>query len=123
MERQRTDVPTLVFAAAGIAAAAVLPFIRARPNRIADGVARLLSDVRYEALYHDDVGATLASVNDIVARRSTRGMFVTLGARSGLMKGERQRFLEHEWPRVSATIERLGLDAQELLRRRKVVSD
>ena len=40
--------------------------------------ARLLSDVRYEALYHDDVGATLASVNDIVARRSTRGMFVTL---------------------------------------------
>jgi sigma-B regulation protein RsbU (phosphoserine phosphatase) len=40
--------------------------------------ARLLSDVRYEALYHDDVGATLAAVNDIVARRSTMGMFVTL---------------------------------------------
>jgi sigma-B regulation protein RsbU (phosphoserine phosphatase) len=40
--------------------------------------ARLLSDVRYEALYHDDVSATLAAVNDIVARRSTRGMFVTL---------------------------------------------
>jgi hypothetical protein len=38
------------------------------------------------------------------------------------MKDERQRFLEHEWPRVSATIERLGLDAQELLRKRKVVS-
>jgi phosphoserine phosphatase RsbU/P len=40
--------------------------------------ARLLSDVRYEALFHDDLGATLAAVNDIVARRSTRGMFVTL---------------------------------------------
>jgi sigma-B regulation protein RsbU (phosphoserine phosphatase) len=40
--------------------------------------ARLLSDVRYEALFHADVGATLASVNDIVARRATRGMFVTL---------------------------------------------
>jgi phosphoserine phosphatase RsbU/P len=40
--------------------------------------ARLLSDVRYEALYHGEVAATLASVNDIVARRSTRGMFVTL---------------------------------------------
>jgi sigma-B regulation protein RsbU (phosphoserine phosphatase) len=40
--------------------------------------ARLLSDVRYEALYHDDVSATLAAVNDIVAKRSTRGMFVTL---------------------------------------------
>ena len=40
--------------------------------------ARLLSDVRYEALFHDDVSATLSSVNDIVAKRSTRGMFVTL---------------------------------------------
>ena len=40
--------------------------------------ARLLSDVRYEALFHADVSATLASVNDIVARRATRGMFVTL---------------------------------------------
>ena len=40
--------------------------------------ARLLSDVRYEALYHDDVSAMLASVNEIVAKRSTRGMFVTL---------------------------------------------
>jgi sigma-B regulation protein RsbU (phosphoserine phosphatase) len=40
--------------------------------------ARLLSDVRYEALYHGEVGATLAAVNEIVVRRSTRGMFVTL---------------------------------------------
>jgi sigma-B regulation protein RsbU (phosphoserine phosphatase) len=40
--------------------------------------ARLLSDVRYEALFHDDVGASLAALNDIVVRRATRGMFVTL---------------------------------------------
>ncbi len=39
------DVPTLCFAVAGIAAAAALPFVRARPNRIADGVPRLLADV------------------------------------------------------------------------------
>ena len=39
--------------------------------------ARLLSDVRYEALYQDDVGATLTAVNRLVARHSTRGMFVT----------------------------------------------
>jgi osmoprotectant transport system permease protein len=39
------DVPTLVFAVAGFAAAAALPFVRARPNRIADGVARLLLDI------------------------------------------------------------------------------
>jgi hypothetical protein len=31
------------------------------------------------------------------------------------MKGERQKFLEEEWPRVHATIQRLGLDAAELL--------
>ncbi|HTO23340.1 MAG TPA: ABC transporter permease [Spirochaetia bacterium] len=36
------DVPTLVFAAAGIAATAVLPFVRVRPNRIAEGTAQLL---------------------------------------------------------------------------------
>jgi sigma-B regulation protein RsbU (phosphoserine phosphatase) len=39
--------------------------------------ARLMSDVRYEALYHDDVAATLTALNRIVAQRATRGMFVT----------------------------------------------
>jgi hypothetical protein len=32
-----------------------------------------------------------------------------------LLTGERQRFLEQEWPRVRATIDRLGLDAADLL--------
>jgi hypothetical protein len=35
------------------------------------------------------------------------------------MRGERERFLQQEWPRVRSTIERLGLDAAELLRRDK----
>ncbi len=39
--------------------------------------ARLLSDVRYEALCQNDVGATLTAVNRLVAAHSTRGMFVT----------------------------------------------
>jgi GntR family transcriptional regulator len=43
----------------------------------------------------------------LVEKRRGRGMFVTPGARAQLMKGERQRFLEQEWPRVVATIERL----------------
>ncbi|RPI11891.1 MAG: GntR family transcriptional regulator [Lysobacterales bacterium] len=51
----------------------------------------------------------------LVEKRRGRGMYVTPGARADLMKGERQRFLEHEWPRVAATIERLGLSAEELL--------
>ena len=42
-------------------------------------------------------------------------MFITPGARAQLLKGERQRFLEQEWPRVLATIDRLGLDATTLL--------
>ena len=51
----------------------------------------------------------------LVENRRGRGMFVTEGARTLLLKGERQRFLEHEWPRVVATIERLGFNAADLL--------
>jgi hypothetical protein len=43
------------------------------------------------------------------------GMFVNAGARDLLLKAERQKFLGEEWPRVRATIERLGLTATELL--------
>jgi serine phosphatase RsbU (regulator of sigma subunit) len=39
--------------------------------------ARIMSDVRYQALLLDDVAKTLSAVNDIVAERATRGMFVT----------------------------------------------
>lgn len=51
----------------------------------------------------------------LVEKRRGRGMFVTPGARANLLKDERRRFLEQEWPRVMATIERLGLDAAGLL--------
>src|SRR6266699_2046342 len=45
----------------------------------------------------------------LVEKRRGRGMFVSPGARHALMKDERQRFREEEWPRISATIQRLGL--------------
>ena len=51
----------------------------------------------------------------LVEKRRGRGMFVTEGSRVQLLRGERQRFLEQEWPRVLSTIERLGLDPGELL--------
>jgi GntR family transcriptional regulator len=54
----------------------------------------------------------------LVEKRRGRGMYVSSGARSQLLKDERQRFLEQEWPRVAATIERLGFDTAELLRRK-----
>jgi len=43
------------------------------------------------------------------------GMFVMAGARRLLLEGERQKFLAEEWPRVFATIQRLGLKPEELL--------
>jgi len=52
----------------------------------------------------------------LVEKRRGRGMYVSDGARKALMKDERQRFLEDEWPKVYATIQRLGLSAQDLLR-------
>ena len=51
----------------------------------------------------------------LVEKKRGRGMYVTDGARKQLLKDERQRFLEKEWPRVAATIERLGLDLEALL--------
>src|SRR5512134_231442 len=53
----------------------------------------------------------------LVEKRRGRGMFVTTGARTELMRGERERFLVQEWPRVLSTIERLGLDPKELLKK------
>ena len=51
----------------------------------------------------------------LVEKKRGRGMFVTDGARLQLMKDERERFLDKEWPEVAATIERLGFDVTELL--------
>src|SRR5450755_489242 len=51
----------------------------------------------------------------LVESRRGRGMFVNPGARGLLLKSERQKFLDEEWPRVYETILRLGLRAEELL--------
>jgi GntR family transcriptional regulator len=51
----------------------------------------------------------------LVEKRRGRGMFVNEGAQAQLLKDERKRFLEQQWPEIHATIERLGLDAESLL--------
>jgi len=56
---------------------------------------------------------------ELVEKKRGRGMFVNEGARTKLLKAERQRFLDKEWPKVRATIDRLGLDEAELLHARK----
>jgi GntR family transcriptional regulator len=52
----------------------------------------------------------------LVEKKRGRGMFVTEGARKQLLKDERQRFIEKEWPLVAATIVRLGLSTDDLLK-------
>lgn len=52
---------------------------------------------------------------ELVEKRRGIGMFVKPGARDLLLAAERQKFLAEEWPRVSATIQRLGLTPEELL--------
>src|SRR5437764_14702941 len=51
----------------------------------------------------------------LVEARRGRGMFINAGARTLLLQGERRKFLVEEWPRIRATIQRLGLKAEELL--------
>lgn len=52
----------------------------------------------------------------LVEKKRGRGMFVTDGARDRLLKDERARFLEKDWPQVQVMIKRLGLDVASLLK-------
>jgi GntR family transcriptional regulator len=52
----------------------------------------------------------------LVEKKRGRGMFINAGARDLLLQGERQKFLAEDWPKIQATIQRLGLKAEELLR-------
>ena len=51
---------------------------------------------------------------ELVEMKRGLGMFVRAGARDLLLKGERQKFLAEEWPRVAEKIQRLGLTQKEL---------
>jgi len=55
----------------------------------------------------------------LVESRRGLGMFINSGARNMLLKGERQKFLKEEWPRIEATIDRLGLKPEDLLNGRR----
>ena len=59
----------------------------------------------------------------LVEKKRGRGMFVTDGAHDRLLKDERARFLDKEWPQVQATIKRLGLNAASLLKELKDSDD
>ena len=52
----------------------------------------------------------------LVEKRRGLGMYVSAGAAAALRTDERRRFLEHDWPKVRAIIDRLGLTLEHLLR-------
>lgn len=52
----------------------------------------------------------------LVEKRRGLGMFINAGARNLLLQGERQKFLSEDWPKIRATMQRLGLQPEELLR-------
>src|SRR3954465_6232538 len=51
---------------------------------------------------------------ELVETRRGLGMFVKTGARTLLMRGEREKFLTDEWPRIAPTLDRLALTQKEL---------
>jgi GntR family transcriptional regulator len=52
---------------------------------------------------------------ELVEKRRGLGMFVRTGARDLLLRAERRKFLAEEWPRIYATMQRLGLKPEDLL--------
>jgi GntR family transcriptional regulator len=54
----------------------------------------------------------------VVVKRGV-GLFVASGAAARLRQSERSRFLTEEWPEIRARMERLGLDAEQLLDRER----
>ena len=60
---------------------------------------------------------------DLVEKRRGRGMYVLPGARDRLLRDERARFLEKQWPDVYASINRLNLDLETLLNAAKPDSE
>src|SRR5438046_6625154 len=56
---------------------------------------------------------------ELVETRRGLGMFVKAGARDLLLKAEREKFLAEHWPRIAATIQRLGITPKELLKAAK----
>jgi len=56
----------------------------------------------------------------LVASKRGLGMFINAGARDLLLQGEREKFLSEEWPRIRETIQRLGLNPEDLLNDKKV---
>jgi len=54
------------------------------------------------------------SEHGLIETRRGLGMFVTVGARTRLLRQEREQFLQKDWPALRAKLKRLGLTAKDL---------
>src|SRR5207244_2014393 len=54
----------------------------------------------------------------LVEMKRGPGMCVNAGARELLLKNERQKFLDDEWPRLQEKMQLLGLSPKDLLKQR-----
>lgn len=69
-----------------------------------------------QRINHITVAKAIALLVDagLVEKRRGLGMFVTPGAREALLRLERQRFLQEEWPQLLQKLRRLDLDLKDL---------
>lgn len=69
-----------------------------------------------QRINHITVAKAIALLVDagLVEKRRGLGMFVTPGARETLLRLERQRFLQEEWPQLLQKLRRLDLDLKDL---------
>ena len=51
----------------------------------------------------------------LVEKRRGLGMYVSEGAQAALLKSERERFLNEEWPALQARLQRMGLELATLM--------
>ena len=54
--------------------------------------------------------------DELVETRRGLGMFVVAGAKTALLKAEKEKFLQREWPLLLKRIQRLGFDPEDLLK-------
>jgi GntR family transcriptional regulator len=55
------------------------------------------------------------AIEELAEKRRGIGFVVKPGIRRTLRKREREKFLQEEWPAIEAKMQRLGIDARDLL--------
>lgn len=85
-----------------------------REGDMLPSVRQLASDYQVNPLTVAKAFQELA-IEELAEKRRGIGFVVKAGVRQALQRRERARFLREEWPQIKARMERLGIDAAELL--------